>query len=629
MRSLVRFLSVRYILLVLMLVLMTAALAGCGLTTEKSEAAGPDWGRGALVGVANIHNHPALAWDADTKSALLLWPVEEAEAQWRFQAVRISSEGEVSEPRALSLQLRYPTYPKLLRDSQGGLHLFWRDSESEGRPGVFHARLAPDGITVSQPSRVSGTASDVTSFCVAETAGGALDIFWADDSATPAELRHARISLAGEEMVAPHSLSVGAEHPAAAVDTSGTVHLAWHDRAPLGAEQVFYAAFDATSLSLSEPTLLASFPGGTGTTLYPPEIGLDSRFVYVFWSQEMRSGLQAGTAYTRYQAFPIGSPQSHAGTVLGLPGSAEPAYQPAQGAFNYQSLSYGWTFEQIGLEKEEGFGGSSPFYPKAPQHPAPEAAVLVPADYTYMAYPVPGQRDELGLVVSSRMETPRGVKRVQVAFVVLKDGLVKGMEVAGQTRSESTRPIAVADESGSLHLAWVDAGASRTYSVYYASTSPTVRGALSRMTARDILASALGGAWSAAAALSFAPMLLLWLLLPFTWLVVFAIFRPDSDLRRRTGWIGLGVAVALYFASKLFLVPSFLSYAPLLDVVSPPWRNLVYIGVPVLIALLSGLAMRAYIRRSDRQVVLVAFAVFAMTDSLLSLMLYMPGALAT
>ncbi len=629
MRSLIRFLSLRYVLLVVTLVLMTMGLAGCGLATEKSESAGPDWGRGALVGVANIHNRPALAWDADSQSALLVWPVEGENEQWGFEIVRISAEGEVQEPRALALQPSHPTYPELLRDTQGGLHLFWRDSETGSQPGVFHVRLAADGTSLSEPRRVSAAGSAVASYCVAETAGGALDIFWADDSTTPAELYHARIGLTGEEMVTPHALGVLGDHPAVAVDSGGTVYLTWHGRESLSREQILYATFDAANLRMSQPTLLASFPGGTGTTLYPPEIGLDARFVYVFWSQEMRSGLQAGTAYTHYETFPIGDPEAHAGTVLGLPWSEEPDYQSAQGAFNYQVLSYGgWGFEEIELQKEEGFGGSSPFYPETPQHPVPESVVLVPADYTYMAYPVPGQRDELGLVVSSRMETALGVKRIQVAFVVMKNGYVKGMEVAGQTRSESTRPIAVADDSGALHLAWVDAGASRTYSVYYASTSPAVRSALSRMTAKDVLASILGGAWSAAAALSFLPMLLLWFLLPFAWLVVFAIFRPDSDLRQRAGWIGLGIAVALYFASKLFLVPSFLSYAPLLGVVSPHWRNVVYIGFPILIALLGMLAMRVYIRRSDRRIILVAFAVFALTDSLLSLMLYMPGAIA-
>jgi hypothetical protein len=468
----------------------------------------------------------------------------------------------------------------------------------------------------------------VTGYCAAEGTPGALDVFWADGASALPELYHLRIEASGEELVAPHAIGMRGDHPAAAVDARGTMHLTWRGRESLGAEQVFYATFDPASLRLREPTLLASFPSGTGTTLYPPEIGLDTGFVYVFWSQEMRSGIQAGTAYTYYETFPIGSPDAHAGAVLGLPGSVQPTYQPAEGAFNYDTLSYGgWGFEEIGLEKEEGWGGSSPFYPDAPQHPVGESVVLVPADYTYMAYPIPGQRDELGLVVSSRMETSRGVKRIQVAFVVLKDGRVKGMEVAGQTRSESTRPIAVADDSGALHLAWVDAGASRTYSVYYASTSPSVRNAVSRMTARDVLASVLGGTWNAAAALSFAPMLLLWLLLPFAWLVVFAIVRPDSDLRTRTGWIALGVAVVLYFGSKFFLIPSFLSYAPFLDVVSPRFQNLIYVGVPALIGVLGMLAARAYIRRSDRQVVLVAFAVFALADAGLSLVLYAPGAM--
>ena len=85
------------------------------------------------------------------------------------------------------------------------------------------------------------------------------------------------------------------------------------------------------------------------------------------------------------------------------------------------------------------------------------------------------------------------------------------------------------------------------------------------------------------------------------------------------------VAVLLYVVSKVLLVPSFLGYAPFLDIVPPRLTDWILYGLPVLLAAIGLAAMGVYARRSDRKLVLAAFALFAATDSILSLMLYVPN----
>ncbi len=217
---------------------------------------------------------------------------------------------------------------------------------------------------------------------------------------------------------------------------------------------------------------------------------------------------------------------------------------------------------------------------------------------------------------------------LQIGMVIMKDGEWKGYQLAGASRSASMRPVATAGEQGAIHLAWIDAGGFGRYEVYYASTSATVRRALNRITLADVVSEIAGGAWSATAALSFFPVVLLWVLVPLTWLVAFALARPDSDLRTRAGQVALGVSLLLYLLSKFFLFPSFLSYAPFLSMVSPQFQGLVYVGFPLLLAGLGLLAVRTYARRSQRQVTLIAFGLFVIVDALLSLVLYMPSAIA-
>jgi len=348
-----------------------------------------------------------------------------------------------------------------------------------------------------------------------------------------------------------------------------------------------------------------AFPMGTGLALHPSEIGLETGRVYIFWALEQRAGgLSPGTAETHYRSFPPGQPEAAAGGTLLLPAMARPDYEPATSPFNYQALYY-LTDPNTG-------------------EPIPLGSA---ATYTYMHFPISGQRSEVGLLLSSYMALPRRSGNNQVAFVSLQGGKIRGYEAAAAVSLGSLRPVAAADDEGGIHLVWLTPAGFGRYDIYYASTATTVRAALNRVTWEDIGTSAAGRTWSTATALAFFPLMVIWLLLPFTWLVGFYLLRPDSDLTTRAGRVALIVAIALYLFSKLFMLPAFLWYAPFLDIILPKFELVVVLGVPLLIMALALLAMRAYIRRSDRKVVLFAFAIFAGIDAIVSLMLYMPNAM--
>ena len=595
--------SLRALLMVSTL-LVAMLLSGCSPAVEKSEFAGPDWSRGIKLGTASINNRAGVVWDSQTQSALVAWLANGADG-WHFEYARVNDQGQVAVALPLPFAMRLPTRMQFVRDSLGGLHLFWLDSVSGARPGVYHAIISVDGAVLAEPVRLSDTASDVTGYSVTEATPGALDIFWADVAGGSSQLNHARMTAGGEAAVVPHSLGMVGSNPASATDSDGTVHLAWNQTQSQGAEQILYATFDSKTQQIGKTSVMAAFPMGTGLALHPPEIGLETGRVYIFWALEQRAGgLSPGTAETHYRSFPMGKPEAAAGDTLLLPALARPDYEPATSSFNYQAL----------------------YYLTDPDTGEP-ISVRSPATYTYMHFPIAGQRSEVGLLVSSYMALPRRTGNNQVAFVGLAGGKIKGYEAAVRVSLGSLRPIAAADDQGGIHLVWLTPGGFGAYDVYYASTATSVRTALNRVTWEDVGASVVGRTWNTAAALSFFPMLVIWLLLPFAWLVGFYLFRPDSDLTTRTGRVALLVAIAIYLFSKLFMLPAFLWYAPFMDIISPKFEIVVLLGVPLLIMGLALLAMRAYIRRSDRKAVLFAFAIFAGIDSLLSLMLYMPNAI--
>ena len=577
-------------------------LGGCSPEVERSEFAGPDWSRGIKLGTSHINNRPGVAWDEQTRSALVVWLAQTD--GWQMRYARVNDQGQAIAAAALPFAMRLPTRAQLVSDTRGGLHLFWLDSPSGSRPGLYHALISVDGAALSEPQRLSGPDSDVSSYSTARVRAGGLDVFYSDISSGVSLLYHARLAVSGAVLAAPHPLGAEGANPSTSADSEGTVHLTWNQPRSPGGEQILYAPVDPQTQQIGESVVLAAFPMGTGLALYPPEIGLETGRVYVFWALEQRAGgLSPGTAQTHYRTFLTGQPQEVSGGILGLPTPARPDYEPAAGDFNYQALFY-------------------------LTDPATGAPVQVHASqYTYMHYPLEGQRDEVGLLLVNNMALPRRPEKAQIAFAVLVDGNLKGYEVAARTLSASLRPAAVVDDQGGIHLAWLSLGGFGAYDVYYASTAESVRTALNRITWEDIGASVMGRTWSTASALSFFPLLVIWLFLPFAWLVGFYLFRPDSDLTSATGRVGLIVAIALYLFSKLFMLPAFLWYAPFLDIISPKFELVVLLGVPAVIMGLGLLAMRAYIRRADRKVVMFAFAIFAGIDSVLSLILYMPNAM--
>ena len=612
--------------------LMLLALAGCAPNTGKSEYAGPDWSRGEFLGRASISQRPGLAWDAGSESALLVW-LATVDDQWRLQFARVNGKGQLVALHALPLALRRPTQPRLWYDSLGGLHLFWLDAEESALLGLYHVRLSVRGEVLGEPQRLSAKSSELNGYALAEGVPGQVALFWSDSATSPAELYYAGLRVNGAPNEPPRALGLPGKHPACAADTQGRIHLVWHAPEALGAERIYYASLAPRTMALGGLNLQAAFPAGTGLSLYPPEIGLEHGRVYILWSQERRGGgAGPGTATTYYQTFLISDPASRTGGTLDLPALARPGYAPAtsapgNGRLNYRALAY------LGQEPHEEppvrTDGGSRWSPQALLglwgHTTTDL-VHEPSEYTYMPYVIPGERGELALVVANRMAMPRREGKIQVAFAVLQGGQVRGYQVAGRTRTIALRPVAVADSRGAIHLAWLEASGFGQYDLYYASTSPAVRDALNRLSTEDVLDMFLGRAWDAATALAFFPVLIVWWFVPFAFLVFFQVSRPESDLRHRAGMVALVAAIVLYLLSKFLLFPALLWYAPYLDAVPTAWEGVLFFGLPALIAALSLLAMQGYIRRSERKVALFAFVLFAGLDSVLSLLVYMPGA---
>jgi hypothetical protein len=526
----------------------------------------------------------------------MVWSTEEA-AQMQFRFVRLDGDGRTAADHLLDTPVRQPSQPKLWCDGAGGIHLFWLDSAAQQEPTLYHARIDARGTLTLPARQVLPPNTPVAGYAISQAIPEALDIFWSDSARPSAVLYHTRMSLSNLEVVRSTPLGVRGAMPAAMIDSRQQVHLAWYSTDPNQGDGIVYARFDPARDMLSRTTWVAGVPA---STLYPPEIGLDWQQAYVFWSQERRGG-GGGTpsAETGCRSISLGNPGDIRDCGLSLPLTDRPKYTPSEGELAYHSLAH---IEDNG----------------------PEAS----SNYTYMPYPLPGQRQELAVVLSTRLVSRQGRGELQIVLSILRGGTLEGYQPAGQTHSASLRPIAVADDRGQIHLAWLDTAGFGRYRVYYASTDPQVKANINRLTFADILGAFAGRIWNTAAAFSFLPMLLVWLFPPLLVLVISYLIFPDRDMRTRSGRLWLGGAVVLYLAAKTLIVPSFLWYAPFLDLVPARLQDLLIFGLPGAIALGSFLLMRWFMRRFEHPEILYGFAVFAAIDATLSLVLYIPNVIA-
>ena len=96
-------------------------------------------------------------------------------------------------------------------------------------------------------------------------------------------------------------------------------------------------------------------------------------------------------------------------------------------------------------------------------------------------------------------------------------------------------------------------------------------------------------------------------------------------MARTPAEIGFAVAVVIYVGMKILLLPGLFAGTPFLYQVPPGWATILGLVVPTLILLLSLAAVYVYGRRAERATIFKAYLVFALTDVVLTLVLYSPG----
>jgi hypothetical protein len=381
--------------------------------------------------------------------------------------------------------------------------------------------------------------------------------------------------------------------PFVLVDKLGTTHLVWLYEKGYSARDIYYATLEGSQVVPAGGQKLAHLKLAGGAVYHGPVIGVDSNNVYVIWAvQNLGGGLTPTAAHAFYVSFETGQPSLTNPRSIGLPTETMPDYADYTSPYGYDKLAL--------------------LYPS-----------VYSSDFVNAPATVQSQESELpvtfSLIVASTADSV-----MQLAMVVLSEGRPIGYQLAGNTPSASVLSTLVADSDSNLHLAWLDTAGFRQYDVYYASTSPEAKGWLDRTSTDDMVLGAANLLWGIISSIGLIPIAAIWNLPPLMWVVLFYVFSGQEYLDQIGAKIGLFVSIIIYVAAKLLLLPGLSAGTPFLYKVPKEWASTVALTVPVLIFIFALVAICLYAWRSERATLFKAFLVFALTDSLLTVVLYAP-----
>jgi len=575
---------------VLVILSLAIVLTGCAAGPPKTRKTLPDWSRGQQLGLAGL-NQP-IHIIAEDSQLHLIWVTVGGKA---LHYVRLDGSGQVQVSTDLQVGGAHMSDPKLVLPAEGSFGVLWTDNPNIPR-ALFYGKFNLDGQLVQEPTQLSPAAARVSGYAVAQNPDRSSDIFWADEIPSDGGVHYLRLAADGKPASMDRLLIHAAENPTAQASADGLIHLAWVEEPSMRENDVYYAVFTPSTGELGAATHVASYRTATGLISYPPFLALDENTVYLFWALEQRGGgLSPGQASTYIVSFPLNSPQSSEPVMLDIPGTARPSYVSASGSLPYRQLA--------------------------------EATAGWPSSVLYMPAPLNAQHSELGVFLVGEVATRNQTSR-EVVWAIFERGKLKGYQLVSKIGSV-LRPRGVIDQSGNVHLTWLNAGGFGQYEVYYASTSNAVMANLDRVTLQDRAMDFLNSAWSLAPALGFfPPVLLLWTFASFIWVVVFYFVRVEGGMERRTSQVAFVVAILLYLLSKLFLLPAVLFYAPFLDRVPSNLQFIPVVGTPLFTMLVALGAVWFYFRKREYRSLLASYLIFVMTDALLSLIIYVPRWLA-
>ncbi|MGD8821999.1 MAG: hypothetical protein PVG63_02765, partial [Anaerolineales bacterium] len=538
--------AIRWYQLGLLLIVMVI-LAGCSspvLTKVWLEP--PGWTRGVLVASGVINEQAALVVDdeGDAYIATFINSDPPEPHVWRFDP-----SGTLAWEIAIEdFETNFPSQPRLAWIPEG-LALLWVD---QGH--LFQMVLDDQGVILEQPSVISGDL-EVDSYDIERLHDGVT--IWVGGGEDQPGI-YAATENGSWSLVDPLG-----SRPDASVDAQGNIHVAWgHIPANRVATEFVYGFYPQGQLAGGRYHVVLQPEFRTTDRIEGPRIALTDDRVFIFWSTEIKTGLQAGEIVSSYVNFYQGQ-QRHfiAGQRIVVPASAGLDYQYEPDDSFVTGPRLAWT--------PEGYGTTQ---------------ILQLTPNTSLT-------DQIALALRPRVSYRSQPQHSQIGVLYFDGADYDSYQLLTTTQAASINPNLVSGTDGYLYLSWLEKSPSGEDVVYLASTSPEMRTTFNEVSSDDVKTMLSETIFGLLSGMAFVPFVLIWLVPPMLLVALTSkLRRPEDGFTAPRTLISLAISLAGYWLIKLGMVPTMRSAVPLLvwiPVIPEGLHLILRIGIPVLIAVLA------------------------------------------
>lgn len=566
--------------------LLLLGLAGCSSSaTERLWLKTPGWSRAQLVGLTRVADPASFALD-DSGTIYLLTVTADDQEQLYPEVTAFDRQMATLWQHQLDVPLERPDIPQILWDGQA-LRLFWIDNNR-----LYAGRLDSQGTMLGPAELLSG---EVTVADYAAAAGdGRLAVWYAGPRREPGLYALNPDGPAGDtELVDPQGT-----RPALRYDRFGRLH-ALYAHYPPGASTValLYAMYEDGRFERGQQQQVLETALAPSSILAGPTLGLDQQNAYLFWSIQVRTGMEAGAATTRYVTFPMGQPNLATAPIrIDVPTNPKSTIETDLNA-TVGSAS------RVSIVPGETFGTSSLNGLATNPVPEPELAVAFqsPVDYLYRK------------------------TAVQVSTMYLQGGGLTGYQLLSYTGPVSLEPAIQSDANRQLYLTWLQP-AEAGFNIYLTSTAADIQANLRAPTSKDLLGLTGNTLFGLVTGALLAPIAgTVWVILP---LLIIGLTSPlrkgEQRLISPATLISLGIAVAVFLGIKYFSLPGLREYVPFSAWLPlPEWlQGILQFLVPVSITLLALVVAWYFTYRRETKSPVYFMLIFAAADAVMTMAIY-------
>lgn len=574
-------------------------LAAAGCTSGEPERLWlktPSWSRAVHLGQTRTVAPPPAVIGENGKVYTVLFdlldPEDPAADRERVYPwlITLGEDGRLETRKNLNLQIGTPEISRLVEDGDG-FKLVWIDSYQ-----LYMLDIDEQGEVAGDLTRLSAE-ERVESFDLNRTAEGNLVIWYAGSRQKPGiyELEFTRDGI--------EKTSIDREGVRVSLirDQDGNLHAAWaHYPWGYGTLAWYYGFVPGGDVERGEVDQIFSRGISNALRVEGPVIGLDAGQVYIYWSETIVSGLDAGNRTTLYKSFPLEEPDQASESrpvVVSRTDKIEPTYFPENG------LNTG---PRISLEAEN----------------------FPPTNALSSLNALSGQFAETAISFRAETEYMWRENKNQVNIAYLTGGQPTSYQPLSFTSTVSYEPNLTHDEHGNLYLLWLEKR-EVSNSVYLATTDPQKMDYLNEITTDDYLALGAEMGFGLLAGIVLSPFAAaVWGGISLIGLLINSLFKNFSSPKIRGLGQVLGIAAALfiYWWLKMATLPGidegYTPFSAWIPRIPAGLEAPLQIGVPVLIGLLGLLFAWLFTYRKGTRSPLYFLLIYAGVDAFLTTAVY-------